>query len=311
MHACRRLRRRLYPSCQLQPGRNPPMRARSAGRRGEDEDLGEVRQAFELAAVLDGACRSAEPDAGGLLASESDGARAVAAHTRLELLRVELVLCDRAVHTAPQLRHVGEADAEREQLSELAGLVSAWRQPDLMQRAPEPVAATRVVLPQLSGTLARCRADENDAEVECEEVGELVTARQNLFLFLTGTDRGSSPLYDKLAAGRTSANEHLACSHFGRATLGIASSSVERPLHFADVHDLRHQSRFSGAVRPSNDNDLLHGPNRDVMWRLLQRLVAPLHLVGIDIDLAAHLAKLGAHLGHAGLGVRWGQTLRV
>jgi hypothetical protein len=79
------------------------------------------------------------------------------------LLRVELLPCDLAVHAAPQLRQIGEADAERVQVAELARLVSARRQPDLMQRAPEPVAATRVVVSQLSGPLARCRADEDDA----------------------------------------------------------------------------------------------------------------------------------------------------
>src|SRR5262245_2877576 len=33
---------------------------------------------------------------------------------------------------------------------------------------------------------------------------------------------------------------------------------------------------------------------------LTQRLVARLHLVCIDIDVSAHLAELGTHLGHAG-----------
>ena len=59
------------------------------------------------------------------------------------------------VHAGAELGYVGEADAEREQIAKLAWLVEPRRQPDLVQREPEAIAATGVVVAKLSRALAR------------------------------------------------------------------------------------------------------------------------------------------------------------
>jgi hypothetical protein len=62
-----------------------------------------------------------------------------------------------------------------------------------------------------------------------------------------------------------------------------------------------------GAGKSRDDSGEFSAPSEG----LLQRLVAPPHLVGVHVHLAAHGAELGGHLGHAGLGGVGCQTRRV
>jgi len=151
------------------------MGACSAGRRGEDEHVGEVGYGRWLATVGDDAgSTGAKPYAGGPLAGEGDCAWAITAHDSFETIGVEGVCGDVMVHAGAQLRHVREADAEGEQVLKLGWGEQPRRQPDLVQGAPEPVAAAGVVVPQLSRALPGGRADEHNAQVGREDVGELM-----------------------------------------------------------------------------------------------------------------------------------------
>jgi len=163
----------LDPIGQRLPWRDVPIGSCGAGGRGEDEDFGEIGGAVGLVSVGNGARRVfSEPDAGGFLACEGYGPRPVAANICHELRRIELVAGNLVIHARTELRHVGEADVQCEQIAIFFRRKLAWRQPNLVQRAPEAIAATGVVVAQFSGALPCRRADEDDAEVGCEEVGE-------------------------------------------------------------------------------------------------------------------------------------------
>ena len=76
------------------------------------------------------------------------------------------------VHSRAELADIGEADAELQQLGKFMRLVSARRDADLVDGAPEAVAGTGVVVAWLGGALAGGGADEDEAEVGLELVGE-------------------------------------------------------------------------------------------------------------------------------------------
>src|SRR5438477_5682806 len=56
-------------------------------------------------------------------------------------------------------------------------LIAARRQADLMERAPEAVLRMRVVVAERRGPPARRRADENEAQIVRELVGQAVHGR--------------------------------------------------------------------------------------------------------------------------------------
>jgi hypothetical protein len=76
------------------------------------------------------------------------------------------------VHSRAELAKIGKADAEFQQRRKLIRRVSARRDTDLMDSAPETIAGMRVVMAQVGGSLARGGADEDEAEVMQELVGE-------------------------------------------------------------------------------------------------------------------------------------------
>jgi len=53
------------------------------------------------------------------------------------------------IHSRAELANIGEADAEFQQRRKFMRLVSARRDTDLVDRAPEAIAAMRVVMAQV------------------------------------------------------------------------------------------------------------------------------------------------------------------
>lgn len=78
------------------------------------------------------------------------------------------------IHPGPRLGEIGEADPEFDQRRELAWLIAPRRDAGLMQRAPEAVAGMGVVVPELGRARRGGGADEDEAEVGTELVGEAV-----------------------------------------------------------------------------------------------------------------------------------------
>ena len=76
------------------------------------------------------------------------------------------------VHARAELADIGEADAELQQRGKFVRLVPARRDADLVDGAPEAIAGTGVVMAQVGGALAGGGADEDEAEVGLELVGE-------------------------------------------------------------------------------------------------------------------------------------------
>ena len=78
------------------------------------------------------------------------------------------------IHPGARLGEIGEADPEFEQACELARLIPPRRDAGLMDRAPEAVAGMGVVMPELGRARAGRGADEDEAEIGTELVGEAV-----------------------------------------------------------------------------------------------------------------------------------------
>ena len=76
------------------------------------------------------------------------------------------------VHSHTELANIGEADAEFQQRGKFMRLVSARRDADLVDRPPEAIAETRVVMAGIGGALAGGGADEDQAQVILKLVGE-------------------------------------------------------------------------------------------------------------------------------------------
>ena len=88
------------------------------------------------------------------------------------------------VHARAELAQIGEADAEFQQLGKFMRRVSARREADLVQRAPEAIAGMRVVMACSGRALARGGADEDEAEAGLELVGEFFAQCGQLFVKL-------------------------------------------------------------------------------------------------------------------------------
>lgn len=85
------------------------------------------------------------------------------------------------IHPGARLGEIGEADPELDQRSELARLIAPRRDPGLMDRAPEAVAGMGVIVPELGRARRSGGADEDEAEVGAELVGEAVGGRFGQF----------------------------------------------------------------------------------------------------------------------------------
>ena len=77
------------------------------------------------------------------------------------------------VHSRAELADVSKADAEFQKRGKFMRLISAWRDADLVDRAPEAVAGTGVVMAYVGGSLSGGGADEYEAQVRLKLVGEL------------------------------------------------------------------------------------------------------------------------------------------
>jgi len=78
------------------------------------------------------------------------------------------------IHPGAGFGEIGEADAECEQAGKLVRPIAPWRDAGLMQRAPEAVAGMSVVVPDLGRARRGGGADEDEAEIGTELVGEAV-----------------------------------------------------------------------------------------------------------------------------------------
>ncbi len=67
------------------------------------------------------------------------------------------------VHARAGLAHIGEAYAELQQAWKFMRLISARRDPDLVDRAPEAIAGMRVVMTFVGGSPTGSGADEDQA----------------------------------------------------------------------------------------------------------------------------------------------------
>jgi hypothetical protein len=79
------------------------------------------------------------------------------------------------IHPGAGLGEIGEADAELEQCGKLIGPITPRRDAGLMQRAPEAVAGMGVIVPDRGRARAGRGADEDQAQVGAELVGEAVS----------------------------------------------------------------------------------------------------------------------------------------
>jgi hypothetical protein len=142
-----------------------------AGRRGQHEHDREIFHR-RLLAQRDHPGRTPIEQARRLLAGEGDGLRPVAPHLFPERRNIDREGEGLMVHSCAQFAQIGEADAELQQLRKFMRRVPARRDADLVDRAPEAIAGMGVVMAEVSGSLARGRADEDEAQVVCKLVGE-------------------------------------------------------------------------------------------------------------------------------------------
>jgi hypothetical protein len=158
---------------QLLPRLQRPRARGGAGGRGEHEDFGKIIQQW-LPADRNARRRPPIKQARGLLAGEGDRPRPIAPHLLDEPSDIDARLQRLMVHARAKLAHVGEADAEVEQRREFMRPIEPRRDADRMDRAPEAVSRMRVVMAEVSRPLAGGGADEDEAEVGLELVGEAV-----------------------------------------------------------------------------------------------------------------------------------------
>lgn len=118
--------------------------------------------------------RLAVKQARSLLARECNRSGLPGLHLRLEACDVEGLPRNLVVHPRAGFREISEADAPFEQGGELAWLMPPGGDPDLVQGAPEAIARMGVVVPHAGGSCAGGGADEDEAEVGAELVGEAV-----------------------------------------------------------------------------------------------------------------------------------------
>jgi hypothetical protein len=114
--------------------------------------------------------RPAIEQARGFLAGEGDGLRPIASNLFLEGRDVDGGFERLMVHSRAELANIGKADAEFQQIRKFMRLVPARRDAYFVDRTPKAIAAMRVVMAEVGGSLARGGADEDEAQIFLEQV---------------------------------------------------------------------------------------------------------------------------------------------
>lgn len=203
------------------------MPRRGTGRRRQHKYLRPASIA-RLPPERNSARRPAIKQARRLLARERNRPRPILLDLGLEPRHVDRRGRDLAIHPGARLGEIGEADPELEQACELARLIAPRRDAGLMDRAPEAVAGMGVVVPDLSRARAGGGADEDEAEVGKELVGEFFESgfRQNTFLRIAGALRNlrSTTMNDPASRG-VRAGDSKVCGDRYRCALLVRQSS--------------------------------------------------------------------------------------
>ena len=142
-----------------------------AGWRGQHEDNREILL-WRLPADRNGFRRTSIEKARGLLAGEGDGLRPIAPHLFPERLDIDGEGERVTVHARTELAKIREADAEFQQRLKFMRLVSARRDADLVDRAPEAIAGMGVVMAQVGRPPAGSSANEDQSQMLLKLIGK-------------------------------------------------------------------------------------------------------------------------------------------
>ena len=121
------------------------------------------------------------------------------------------------VHSRAELAKIGEANAEFQQFAKFMRRVSARRDADLMDRAPEAIAGMRIVMAGVGGPPARGGADEDQSQMLGKLVGKFFQ-RRRLFVKLVGwVERSRPPKRTERKPKRNPSWGNITCDGFRRA----------------------------------------------------------------------------------------------
>jgi hypothetical protein len=149
---------------QFLPWLHRPVARCGAGWRGQHEDNREILL-WRLSAQRNGFGRPSIEKAGGLLAGEGDGLRPIAPHLFPEGRDIDREGEGLVIHSRAELANIREANTEFQERLKFMRLVSARSDADLVDRAPEAIAAMRVVMAQVGRPLAGSGADEDQSKM--------------------------------------------------------------------------------------------------------------------------------------------------
>lgn len=164
---------RRNPLRQLPPRLQRPIPRRGTGRRRQHKNLRPALIA-RLPPQQYPARRPAIKQARRLLARERNRPRPILSDLGPEPRHVDRLTRDLVIHPGARLGEISEADPELDQACELAWLIPSRRDAGLMNRAPEAVAGMGVIVPDGGRARAGGGADEDEAEIRTELVGEAV-----------------------------------------------------------------------------------------------------------------------------------------
>src|SRR5947209_4363205 len=99
-----------------------------------------------LPAEGNGACRFAVEQACGLLAGKGNRERTIVCDLAFECGDIDGSCGELTIHAGLGLAEIGKTDSKRQQRSELARVIVAWRDAGFMDGAPETVTGMRVVV---------------------------------------------------------------------------------------------------------------------------------------------------------------------
>jgi hypothetical protein len=149
---------------QFLPRLHRPVARCGTGRRGQHEHRWEILL-WRLSAQRNRFRRSFKEKARGLLAGEGDCLRPISQHLFTESRNIDRGVQGLMVHSRAQFAHIGETDAEFQQARKFMRLISAWRYPDLVDRAPKAIAGMRVVMTNVGGPLSSSGAGEDQSQM--------------------------------------------------------------------------------------------------------------------------------------------------
>jgi hypothetical protein len=154
---------------QLLPRLHGPVARCGAGWRGQHENNWEILL-WRLSAQRNRFGRSFIEKARGLLAGEGDCLWSISQHLFAEGRKIDGGVEGLMVHSRAGFAHIGEANAEFQQAWKFMRLISARRDADLVDRAPEAIAGMRVVVADVGRALAGGGADEDQAQIILKQV---------------------------------------------------------------------------------------------------------------------------------------------